>query len=100
MGRKIRDIQDARASLAAWEASSLALGVWAREQGIDGRSLHCWKLNLRGRTRAPARLVELVPAPRSMTARYTVRFDGIELELGDDFRDDTLGRLLQVLAPC
>lgn len=98
MGRKIRDTQDARASLAAWEASGMALGAWARQQGIDGRSLHCWKLNLYG-SPGPARLVELMPAPRS-TARYTVRFDGIELEVGDNFRDDTLERLLQVLAPC
>lgn len=97
MGRKIRDIQDAQASLAAWEASDMALGAWAREHGIDGRSLHCWKLNLQERSRP--RLVELVTAPRS-TARYTVRFDGIELEVGDDFRGDTLERLLQVLAPC
>lgn len=97
MGRKIRDIQDARTCLAAWEASDMALGAWARGQGIDGRSLHCWKLNLQERPRA--RLVELVPTPRA-SARYTVRFDGIELELDDHFRDDTLERLLQVLTAC
>lgn len=99
MARKITDHQDARDCLDAWQTSGQDLGEWARAHDIDGRSLHCWKLNL-GRRRA-GHLVELVPTatPRS-DARYLVRFDGVELELGDDFRDDTLRRLLRGLTAC
>ena len=98
MARKIRDENDARDCIEAWSQSGRPLAEWARAHGIDGRSLHCWKLNLLGRDQ-PGRLVELVPEP-ARSARYLVRFDGIEVEVGDDFRDGTLERLLRVLTAC
>ena len=102
MGRKIRDRDDAFACLHAWQASGLTLSAWSRSHGIDGRSLHCWQVNLeRGsRKKAATAVVELVPTPSPGAARYLVRVDDIEVEVGDDFREETLERLLRVLVAC
>ena len=100
MARKIRDQEDALACLEAWHASGAPLGVWSREHDIDGRSLRCWKLNTDWSPPGGG-LVELVPPPRSSTgALYTLRVDGIEVEVGDDFCEDTLERILRVAAAC
>ena len=45
-GRRIRDAVDARACLRMMSVSGLPRAVWARSQGIDGRSLNAWRLNL------------------------------------------------------
>ena len=102
-GRKIRDEADARACLAALGACSLALAGWARREGVDGRSLNLWRMNLARRaTRSGPRLVELVPhpAPTPRAARYVVRRGELAVELGEDFDEDVLFRLLQVVAAC
>ncbi len=67
-GRKIRDHADARVALREAEASGLTRVDWAREAGVDARSLNMWRLNLarpaEPRDEAPAlRLVELVQGP-------------------------------------
>jgi hypothetical protein len=98
MPRKIRDRVEADRCLDALEDSGLPLTAWAHAHDIDARSLHCWRLNTRRRRRS-AHVVELVPTtPVAETARYLIRLDDIELEVGDDFRDDTLVRLLRVIA--
>ena len=105
-GRKIQDEQDARRCLAAARSARDGLGAWARAHGIDGRSLHTWRVNLerrgvpRRRVVAP-KLVELVPTPRpSATARYRLRLHGIELEVDDDFNEQSLRRLVGLLKSC
>lgn len=102
MGRKIRDRDDAFACLSAWQASGLTLSAWSQSNGVDGRSLHCWQVNLRRGRQAKARaaMVELIAVPAAPSARYVVRVDGIEVEVDDSFREDTLERLLQVLVAC
>ena len=56
--RRVDDELEARRCLQAVAASGRSLGAWAREQGIDGRSLNAWRMNLeRGEGRRP-RLVE------------------------------------------
>lgn len=97
MGRKIEGREDALACLSAWNRSGLALAVWCRERGVDGRSLNCWRKNLRWEP--PMALVELV-AGEAPDARYVVRVDGVEIEVGDDFQEATLARLLRVLLAC
>jgi hypothetical protein len=97
--RKIRDEDDAVACLESYERSGLALRDWAQRNGVDGRSLHCWQLNL-GERRRPMQLVELVPESRPVSARYVVRAWGFEIEVGDDFDQRTLARLLDVVASC
>ena len=49
-----------------------------------------------------AQLVELVAAPmRPLTqGRYVIRVAGAELELDDDFREETLARIVGVLRSC
>lgn len=98
MPRKIRDESDAITCLNAVEASGLARADWAHQHGIDARSLNAWRLKLR-RIRPSLRLVELVATP-TPPARYLLRFDGLELELDDHFREDTLARLLAVVSRC
>jgi hypothetical protein len=49
----------------------------------------------------PPRLVELVPASTPRTAgRYVVRVADAEIELADDFREETLARLVRALRAC
>lgn len=76
--KKVTDEREARRCLAAGERAGLTAGEWARERGIDGRSLHAWQMNVerRGTSAGPRRrkrkaatkraLVELVPAAHSV----------------------------------
>ena len=105
MLRKIEDERDARKCLRAAAAARLSVRQWARDNGVDGRSLNAWRINL---SRSPAlaetpkpRLVELVPAtPPGVNARYVVHLDGARVELTDDFREETLVRLVRALRAC
>jgi len=105
MRRKIDGEKDARACLRAATAAGLSVREWARDNGVDGRSLNAWQINL-SRSRAPdgavkARLVELVPAtPPRADARYLVHVDGARIEVADDFREETLVRLVRALRAC
>jgi transposase-like protein len=107
MRRKIENERDARTCLRAATAAGVSAGEWAREHGVDGRSLNAWRINL---ARAGAseqasgsslRLVELVPAPAPRAAaRYVVHVSGAQIELADDFREETLVRLVRALRAC
>lgn len=99
--RKILDEAEAVQCLDAHCASGLTLAEWARRHGIDGRSLNIWRVNLtrRGTARRAPRLVELV-ASGGPAARYTVRCGRLAVEVDDDFDQETLLRLLQVVASC
>lgn len=75
---------------------------FCRARGVDGRSLNCWRHNLqRGQRRASPpglRLVELATSrPPSRPALYRVLVGEFEVEVDDDFRDDTLAPLLAVV---
>ncbi|HEX5449666.1 MAG TPA: hypothetical protein VFW85_06370 [Gaiellaceae bacterium] len=104
--RKIEDARDARACVKAARAAGLSLGAWARRHGVDGRSLHAWSVNMARASSTTAivakpRLVELVPtsAPRG-SARYILRVSDAVVEVGDDFCDETLARVVRVLRAC
>ena len=108
-GRKVFNEQDARRCLSAVKASRRELGAWAREHGVDGRSLNLWQVNLarRGvvlRVRATApKLVELVVAPAGVVDRrapFVLRVGDVELEVGDNFDETLLRRLVGVLKSC
>ena len=103
--RKIVVERDARACLSSVARSGDTLRAWARKHGVDGRSLRAWHRNLGRRKAAPTsapRLVELVAvAPGAPSARrYLVRVGEACVEVGDDFDDRTLRRLLEVLRAC
>jgi hypothetical protein len=106
-GRKIFNEQDARRCLAAAKSSRGGLAAWTRAHGVDGRSLNLWRVNLerrgapRKRTVGP-KLIELVPAAPSIlaSAPYVLRVGGVELEVGDNFDEQSLRRLIGVLKSC
>jgi transposase-like protein len=119
--RKITDEREARRCLAAASKTGERVGAWARANGIDGRSLNAWRMNLARRgsratsarraTRPPtatvvrppprAALVELVPASRpGVAARYAVHVGEFRVEVGDDFAAEALQRILEVLRAC
>jgi hypothetical protein len=92
--------------LDAVNLSGMTLKSWANAHGVDGRSLHAWKMNLAraasvGEHPRAARLVELVPhAQPAAVARYRILCGELAVEVNDDFDDGTLRRLLAVVAGC
>jgi len=108
-GRKIKDAAEARDCMrAAKVARGVGRSAWAREHGIDGRSLNAWRINLRRRAKpaasrlVPARLVELVAAPAisSEPVRFVVRCGALAVEVDQRFDEQALLRLLRVVASC
>lgn len=109
-GRRIFSEKDARRCLAAATAAGSGLAVWARRQGIDGRSLNAWRVNLERRGGAPLRsaqskLVELVAAPAParvppVHAPYVLHVGGVVLEIGATFDEQSLRRLVGLLKSC
>lgn len=100
-----RDKDEARRCLIAAERSGLGRADWARENGIDGRSLNARRLNLERSTRAgkvaPLRLVELVPAAVSVQpTTYRIQCGEFVVEVDDRFDDKVLRRVLAVVAEC
>lgn len=102
--RKLKDASEARTALSAVEASGLSGVAWARANGVDARSLHGWRMTFRRQERAAARaglrLVELVPPPPSLEARYRIRVGELIVEVDDRFEPETLRRLLEVVSGC
>jgi len=109
--RKVQDRAEAESLLASMKESGQSLRQLCHERGIDARSLHCWRLNLSPPSRragqaSPLRLVELVATPRRTQSpqqpprRYRVHCNGLTLEVGDDFDDATVGRLLALVRAC
>jgi len=117
-GRKVEDEREARRCLAAAKRAGLGAGEWARNRGIDGRSLHAWQLAFerRGqdssarprpkkrRVKAKSALVELVAAgpsvPSGRQGQYVLEVGGARLEFGDGASVATLRRVLEALRPC
>ena len=103
--RKLRDADEARRCLDEATASGLSRPEWARANGIDGRSLNAWRMNLE-RTRARGgqtpRLVELIAAEpvTDEPVRYVVHCGELTVEVDHRFDDDVLRRLLGVVASC
>jgi len=102
--RKIRDAQDARRCLAAAEASGLSRREWARQHGVDGRSLFAWTKKLPPeaprRGDKPSGMVELIPDAGQTEGRYVIRYGQLAVEVDEHFDEATLTRLLKVVAAC
>jgi transposase-like protein len=106
-GRKVFNEQDARRCLAAVNRTGRELATWARQHGVDGRSLNLWRVNLerRGgvRERRAPKLVEVVVAQTPVvpaSAPLVLRVGGVELEVGSSFDEGALRRLVRVLKTC
>lgn len=112
--RKIANAEEARRLLDDLERSGLDRPTFCQREGIDGRSLNCWRLNMTRKRetseRCPPealRVVELsraqierVTAPSDVGSRYRVAVADAVIEVDDAFRDDTLARLLSVVRAC
>jgi hypothetical protein len=110
--RKIDGEADARRCLAAVARAGGDLGAWTRAHGVDGRSLNLWRVNLARRSSlrvkskalqpAALSMVELVPSPAAVTLdrRYVLEVAGARIELGDDFDEQTLRRVVRALRSC
>jgi hypothetical protein len=118
--RKIGDEDEARRCLSAIDAEGGDLSEWARAHGVDGRSLHAWRMNFARwgeKTPAPVRrrrrpapnaatrsLVELVPtAPvlsSSTPGRYVLEVGNMRVEFADGFSEPTLRRVIEILRSC
>ncbi len=92
--RKIRDEQDARQCLAMVEAAGLSRRQWARDHGVDGRSLFAWarKFKRQAEGGCPVRppekhsgLVELVAGMPHADSRIAIRCRGFTVEVDKNF---------------
>jgi len=104
-GRRILNEQDARRCLAAAKSSRDGLAAWARAHGVDARSLNCWRVNLKGRRSVPRvlapKMVELVPAMVTAAhAPFVLHIRGVELEIDENFDEQSLRRLVGLLKSC
>ena len=105
-GRRIRDVADARACLAAASSSGLSRADWARAHGVNARSLNAWRVNLERKTRRRQRLtfLELVADTTevAVTSPSTLRLGvgDVWVEVPADFDEAHLRRVLQVVATC
>lgn len=100
--RKVMSRAEALELLGELDVNGQALPEFCSERGLDGRSLQCWRLNLKKKPQpkqAPStrglRLVEFALPAAQASYRLLVGEFGIELD--DAFREDTLQRLLDVL---
>lgn len=105
--RKIRDEQDALECLRAAKESGMERRTWAQGHGIDARSLHAWwvaferrKKRQQNLAQSSVRFVEVVATPVLSRASYRIHVDEMMVEVGDDFQDATLRRLLSVMQSC
>ncbi len=103
-GRKIQNEHDARACLGAAAESGLTSGEWGRANGVDGRSLHAWRLKFdppaKNRQSEGNRLVELVAPQAERGGLYVVRVGRFGVEFGADFEEGTLRRVLALVSSC
>ena len=98
-GRKIRNEEEARNALEALAMSGLSRTAFARANGLDGRSLHCWERNL-GRRGGSVRFVELIGEPMEVDRVYRLVIGDVTIEVTDDFDEDSLVRLVRVAQRC
>jgi len=125
--RRVVDQDDAEKLLDDWEDSKLEFRAFCGREQVDGRSLQCWRTNLGRRSsngpevqpvnprqaykpgplgRRPSngpevQLVELTLASSHATrAAYRLVVGAVSIEVDDDFQEDTLARLLGVVARC
>jgi hypothetical protein len=106
--RKITDVVEARRCVEAAQRAGQTLTVWAREHGVDGRSLRGWPRRLGHVLPGPVKdvgikraLVELVLRPDPVVAaRYSLAAQGIRFEFGEDASAAMLQRVVGVLRSC
>jgi len=118
-GRKVASVEEARRLLQRWERSGEAMSTWCRRHGINRYSLSAYKgwtrrgglefveVELIEEVSEPVEeVVEPVGKPQSAFAQtegsvYRIELGGeLSIEVTDGFREDTLRRLIGVVASC
>ena len=102
--RKVKP-EEAASLLREWERSGEPLSRWCTRRGLNWYSLSAFK---GWGVRAPeVPFAEVVVAASPVNtaafgegARYRVEVGAVTIEVGDDFRADTLQRLLVAVAAC
>ncbi len=99
-GRKVRS-SEADELLREWEASGEAMSSWCARRGLSWYSLSAFKgWSVRGEV-GFAEVVEQRPLePITHGGRYRVEVGALVIEVGDDFRSETLQRLVRAVATC
>ncbi|MEN0067226.1 MAG: hypothetical protein AAGA48_34160 [Myxococcota bacterium] len=105
-GRKVNRAEVPRL-LAEWERSGESMSEWCEARGLNGYSLNAYKGRWRQTTPEfaevfiadDAALHEGLPHRDAgrRGGRYRVEVEGLVFEVDDDFRADTLQRLLHTL---
>ena len=98
--RKINGEAEAAALLKEWRAESVDFDVFCKEQGVDGRSLQCWRMTFAKREPEAMRLLELTLPREKAAASYRIHVGDYTVEVDDDFQDETLTRLLTAVGRC
>jgi hypothetical protein len=111
-GRKVRDGEEARMLLGSWAASGQRMSDWCGERGINWYSLSAFRgwHDRHGSAEAVTTtsadgLVEVVtteaakPAQRASSV-FRVLVGDYTVEVGNDFDDDGLRRLLRLVSSC
>jgi len=98
-GRKVKR-SEAAELLLAWECSGEQMSRWCEERGLNWHSLNAYK---GWGTAEPAlEFAELVVASAvpEPVGRYRIELGHVVVEVDDNFRPETLRRLVQVVATC
>lgn len=103
--RKVANRDEAVRFLSQAAASGLERAVWARQNGINARSLNLWRVHLAREQAVPPpptlRLVELVSAPAApKDVGLRVRCGSFVVEVDPDFDQVALARVLAAVVRC
>lgn len=103
-GRKVRP-SEAGELLAEWEGSGEPMSSWCEERGLNWYSLSAYKgWGVRAEVAFAEVVEEEEEAPLQAVAvgaaRYRVEVGAVTIEVSDDFRCDTLQRLVRAVAAC
>lgn len=100
--RKVRP-EEAAGLLRQWESSGEPMSSWCARRGLSWYSLSAFK-GWGVRAGDEVGFVEVVAEgpvaqPRA-SARYRVEVGAVTIEVDDDFRSDTLQRLVRAVSAC
>lgn len=89
---------DARVVIDAWQASGMSVSAFAHRYSLNVERLRRWRRRLEAAD-APAgpRFVQVV-ASRPVTTPLVLHVGDVRIDVPQDFDDETLARVLQVLS--
>jgi hypothetical protein len=102
--RKVPDALTAQAWLDAASRSGLSRVQWCAQEGVDARSLQCWRLTLARRARQESAFVEWVPRadPAALPPAPPLRLhlNDVVIEVSERFSSVSLAEVLRLVRAC